>query len=122
MAPCLKLSTVIVSNPHIRTTLEHLRAAGKKRSECVVLWLGRRLGDKIVVEKVWRPRQLAGAGFFEIPPQSMAELFAELRQSRSMIAAQVHSHPREAFHSAADDTWAIIRHEGALSLVLPYFA
>ncbi|MCQ3942700.1 MAG: hypothetical protein DPW22_05725 [Alphaproteobacteria bacterium] len=39
-----------------------------------------------------------------------------------MVAAQVHSHPRQAFHSLADDRWAIIRHEGALSLVLPYFA
>lgn len=38
------------------------------------------------------------------------------------IAAQVHSHPQEAFHSSADDTWAIVRHEGALSLVVPYFA
>ena len=39
-----------------------------------------------------------------------------------MIAAQAHTHPRKAFHSAADDHWAIIRHQGALSIVLPYFA
>lgn len=39
-----------------------------------------------------------------------------------MVAAQVHSHPREAFHSKADDRWAIVRHEGALSLVVPNFA
>lgn len=39
-----------------------------------------------------------------------------------MIVAQVHSHPEEAFHSSADDDWAVIRHEGALSLVVPYFA
>jgi hypothetical protein len=38
-----------------------------------------------------------------------------------MIAAQVHSHPREAFHSSADDAWAIVRHLGALSLVVPDF-
>ncbi|MCC6545053.1 MAG: Mov34/MPN/PAD-1 family protein, partial [Nitrospirae bacterium] len=36
--------------------------------------------------------------------------------------AQVHSHPKEAFHSDADDRWAIINHVGAMSLVLPYFA
>ena len=39
-----------------------------------------------------------------------------------MIAAQVHSHPEEAFHSKADDAWAIVRHINALSLVLPRFA
>ena len=39
-----------------------------------------------------------------------------------MVAAQIHSHPHEAFHSEADDTWAIVRHEGAFSLVVPRFA
>ena len=39
-----------------------------------------------------------------------------------MIAAQVHTHPFEAFHSEADDRWAIVRHVGAVSLVVPYFA
>ena len=39
-----------------------------------------------------------------------------------LIAAQVHSHPEEAFHSQADDNWAILRHLGALSIVVPYFA
>jgi hypothetical protein len=39
-----------------------------------------------------------------------------------MIAAQIHTHPKRAFHSAADDKWAIVRHTGALSLVIPHFA
>ena len=39
-----------------------------------------------------------------------------------MVAAQVHTHPAQAFHSEADDQWAIVRHVGALSLVVPYFA
>jgi proteasome lid subunit RPN8/RPN11 len=59
---------------------------------------------------------------FQIPAASMAALYAELRERRLMVAAQVHSHPYEAFHSRADDRWAIIRHEGALSLVVPNFA
>jgi hypothetical protein len=45
-----------------------------------------------------------------------------LRDRDLMVAAQVHTHPHEAFHSAADDRWAIVRHVGALSLVLPDFA
>jgi len=46
----------------------------------------------------------------------------ELRKERLMIAAQVHTHPKLAFHSAADDKWAIVRHVGALSLVVPHYA
>jgi hypothetical protein len=45
-----------------------------------------------------------------------------LKRDRRRILAQVHSHPEQAFHSKADDKWAVIRHEGALSLVLPRFA
>jgi hypothetical protein len=52
----------------------------------------------------------------------MASLKALLRKDRLMIAAQVHSHPKEAFHSFADDEGAFIRHLGALSFVIPYFA
>ena len=45
-----------------------------------------------------------------------------LRSDRLKVVAQVHSHPGKAFHSEADDQWAIVRNVGALSLVLPQFA
>jgi hypothetical protein len=51
----------------------------------------------------------------------MAALFELLRSTGFYIAAQVHSHPNNAFHSKADDKWAIIRHENALSFVIPFF-
>lgn len=116
------MNTVIAKHEHIVEMLRHFHEAGLRNSECVVLLLGRRVGAKILVSEVWRPEQRAGKDYFEIPPRSMEALFARLRAGRLMIAAQVHTHPMEAFHSAADDRWAIIRHEGALSLVLPHFA
>lgn len=106
----------------IERTLSQLKDAGQRRCECVILWLGRRSGDCIDVVDAYRPKQVARNDMFQIPPASMNTLYAELRQNRLMVAAQVHSHPMEAFHSRADDRWAIIRHEGALSLVVPYFA
>ena len=105
----------------IDATLAHLREAGSRNCEGIVLWLGRRTTEAILVEAVYRPAHVAREDMFHIPPESMTTLQAELRQRRLMVAAQVHSHPKEAFHSKADDRWAIIRHEGALSLVLPYF-
>jgi len=106
----------------VEKTLSQLRDAGQRRCECVMLWLGRRNGDNIDVVDAYRPEQVARDDMFQIPRASMNVLYAELRQRRLMVAAQVHSHPLEAFHSRADDRWAIIRHEGALSLVVPYFA
>ena len=60
---------------------------------------------------MYRPQQRAAADMFHIPPDSMAALRANLRRNRVMVAAQVHWHPREAFHSLADDHWTIVRHE-----------
>jgi len=37
------------------------------------------------------------------------------------LIAQVHSHPTEAYHSEADDRFAIVTAEGGLSLVVPNF-
>jgi proteasome lid subunit RPN8/RPN11 len=103
-------------------TLTYLRDAGQDNCECIVLWLGRRDGALLHVEEAYRPMQNASEDMFEIPPAGMTALYAELRKRRLMVAAQVHSHPGEAFHSTADNRWAIIRHEGALSLVVPHFA
>jgi hypothetical protein len=68
------------------------------------------------------PEQEAAHDYFRIPPKAMSALLRHLGETKTLIAAQIHSHPEEAFHSCADDTWAIVRHEGALSLVVPYFA
>jgi hypothetical protein len=106
----------------VDATLSHLREAGARRCECIVLWLARTREGNRVVEQAYLPMHHAKADMFHIPREGMAALHAELRQNRLMVAAQVHSHPREAFHSVADNRWAIVRHEGALSLVVPDFA
>jgi sugar phosphate isomerase/epimerase len=116
------MTTVVYKRTHIEETLKHLQEAGRRGSECVVLWFGRETGGRIEVEAVCRPAQVAGADIFRIPPPAMREIIGIIAKHGWMIAAQVHSHPKEAFHSLADDTWAIVRHENALSLVLPYFA
>lgn len=114
-------SIVVVSRDIVRTTVEELQHAGHVHQERVVLWLGRREADVVTVQRVFVPIQQAAHDYFHIPREGMAALLTYLRQSRLQVAAQVHSHPYEAFHSQADDLWAIIRHVGALSLVVPSF-
>lgn len=114
-------SLVRCATTQVAATLGHLHEAGARHQECVVLWLGRPSAQGIEVADVYRPQQRAAADMFHIPPESMAALRATLRRNRLMVAAQVHSHPHEAFHSLADDRWAIVRHVGALSLVVPEF-
>ena len=113
---------VIVRKQIVQDTLGELQTAGRRRSECVILWLGQRDFQGITVARMWKPEQEADRGYFLIPEKSVDRLMAELRKERLMIAAQVHTHPKLAFHSAADDKWAIVRHVGALSLVVPHYA
>ena len=116
------LKLVICPFALIDKTLTYLRETGHTGCECAVLWLGYRDGDSVLIKEVYRPLQTAEVDMFYIPPEGMDALHAKLRQHRYIVAAQVHSHPGQAFHSKADDMWSIIRYEGALSLVIPNFA
>jgi proteasome lid subunit RPN8/RPN11 len=106
----------------VEQTLEYLQEAGRRESECVVLWLAHRSTDDTLVIEAYRPEQTAALDRFVIPSDSMRALMRHLREHRLSLLAQVHSHPGEAFHSWIDDREAIVRHEGALSIVAPYFA
>jgi len=103
----------------ILQSIESLRASPDK--EKVLLWLGRKSEDGYTVDEVFTPVQITEADYFHIPEQGMEELMNRLRTTRKMLVAQIHTHPEEAYHSMADDKWAIVRHEGAYSLVIPHF-
>lgn len=107
----------------VEETLAHLREAGRDGRECVVFWLtDRPVRPGALVREAYRPDQHAARDIFRIPPKAMTGLMAHLRARRLSLAVQVHSHPGRAFHSRADDVWAVVRHEGALSIVVPDFA
>jgi len=111
-----------ISRSVLAETIEHLNLRGSAQAERVVLWLGTESADQSVITEVFVPIQETGAYRFVIPPEGMREILQRLRITRTKIIAQVHSHPQEAFHSAVDDAEALVRHEGALSLVVPRFA
>ena len=113
---------IIITPKIIDDTLAQLAFHARGRKELVVLWLARKVAGQAIVERVYVPLQVSDTSFFNIPSEGMQLLFNEIRLSRLLVAAQVHTHPKEAFHSHADDRWAVLRHVGALSLVLPYFA
>jgi hypothetical protein len=115
------MTAVICATKHVVQTISRLRASGQRRHEGIVLWLGQHCDSAITVREVYEPVHEAASDYFRLPPIAMESLKSHLRTSRSFVAAQVHSHPQQAFHSAADDIWALVRHEGALSLVAPHF-
>jgi proteasome lid subunit RPN8/RPN11 len=113
--------TIKIPKMLVARTINVLQRGGAVECEAVVLWLGGGPRGDERIEDAYRPDQIAERDFFRIPHQAMKDLMGYLRRTRLHVVVQVHSHPGRAFHSQADDDWAIVRHRGALSLVVPRF-
>lgn len=117
MSNVLRIHRVVLTE-----TLVTLKRAGHQRKEGITLWLGERGGAVDEVKLAYEPIHEASVDFFHIPPLGVQALMRKMEETETCVVAQIHSHPQEAFHSRADDHWAIVRHIGAFSLVLPDFA
>ncbi len=118
-------SRVLVPPSIIAGTLQVLRDFGAKRREGLVLWVGQIGANAASVEHIVIPPQRAveseeGIGYF-VEPGALFALNRALSERRQQLIAQVHSHPTRAYHSEADDRYAIVTAEGGLSLVVPDF-
>jgi len=115
-------ASIYITSVLVTQTLQYLQASGTRGTEGIVLWLGRRVNDRIEVVSAYEPEHEAARDFFHISAAGMNSLMERLAATGTFVAAQVHSHPQDAFHSLADDRWAIVRHLNAISLVVPRFA
>ena len=116
------MNPILVKEAIIQKTLSVLQEAGMQQIERVLLWLAPLKGGATEISEVYIPLQVADVDYFHIPREGVVSMLQHLKAERLKVIAQVHSHPKRAFHSPADDRWTIINHLGALSLVLPYFA
>ncbi|ABE37274.1 hypothetical protein RPD_0034 [Rhodopseudomonas palustris BisB5] len=117
------MSSIICTRSVLERTISIIRRDGNRGEERVALWLATAAQrSPAAIVEVYEPEQVVEVDSFYIPPASMRALMNHLRSTRRRIAAQIHTHPGRAYHSDADAKWAIIRHSGALSLVLPHFA
>ena len=109
----------------IRDTVAALRSAGQHGYESFVLWSGTYDDDTFTVAQVHVPEQTS----YKLDPglcvtidgSELHRLNVWLYEARQVIGVQVHSHPREAYHSDTDDAYPIATLEGSLSIVLPFF-
>ena len=105
----------------LEETFEHLRHCGRGREECQALWVSS-WDSPETIYRVVHPKHAAHFGGFVLDDDWLNAFWLELGNTNSGIRAQVHTHPREAFHSATDDEFPIIHKSGFLSLVIPNFA
>lgn len=105
----------------VERTFEHFRQCGAGRHECQVLWLSPWDTPDRISEAV-HPAHKAHAGGFVLDDQWLSEFWLRLARENIGIRVQVHTHPREAFHSHTDDAFPVIHTTGFLSLVIPNYA
>jgi len=102
-------------------TLSTFRSCGIGRSECVAFWAGP-ISRPGLVDTFLHPAHSSGRGGYEVSDTWLTETWNRLDEECLAIRLQAHTHPRQAFHSAIDDSFPIIATPGFLSLVLPRFA
>jgi ABC-type protease/lipase transport system fused ATPase/permease subunit len=110
----------------IRETWGILRDPGQQGLEASAVWLARAVnGNSAEILSVWKPAQVArrtaeGVSV-EVTQEGLSELIMSLPDD-VFVAVRLHTHPGEAYHSEMDDTNMLISHEGAISIVVPFFA
>ena len=106
--------------------LDHLRKVGRRRVEGVALWAGVRDGADFHVRLTIVPQQYAGSVedglIYVVPGEELHRISILLYEQGLTLAAQIHSHPTEAFHSDTDDAYPIVTVLGGVSVVVPDFA
>jgi hypothetical protein len=116
------ISRYRVPNAIILATAKALRDESMGIRESVALWQGRVLsGTDAEVTKLHVPRQITGPLHFNVPLDERLRLVREVSRENEFILVQLHTHPREAFHSDVDDRLAITKHTGAISIVVADF-
>ena len=120
-----EVRSVTVAPSVIEVTMQALRIYGAHRLEGLVLWLGHVEKDIASVSQAFVPPQCpvsdeSGLGYF-VSGKALFELNRGLAETGLRLIAQVHCHPKEAYHSHADDRYAIVTAEGGFSLVVPNF-
>jgi hypothetical protein len=110
----------------LEKTCALMRTYGETGHELLILWLGRVDGGTAMVLRAVAPSQESlssedGVGYL-VSSETLFELNRLLAETKLRLIAQVHSHPAEAYHSEADDRWAVVTTDGGFSLVVPDFA
>jgi hypothetical protein len=100
-----------------------LQEYGRHGVEGILLWAGVwGIGGEELITTLILPDQENTYGRAVITRAGLLRVSEIVREKDLFIMAQVHTHPRQAFHSSGDDEGAIGYYRGFLSLVIPSFA
>lgn len=110
----------------VEQAYEFLSKAGDKGYEAVALFVGSIQENRATVTDLILPEQksykLETGLLYAVGGEELHRINVWLYKNKLKILAQIHSHPREAYHSETDDEFPIMATVGGLSIVVPNFA
>lgn len=122
--------TYALPQPLLDEARAFLRERGREGCEGTALLVGQPNGDRIWLTRLFIPEQRCiktplGNGRWGLRVQLTERAHYTLTDNLlpgQLFYARIHSHPGKAFHSDTDDANGVISHQGAISIVVPYFA
>ena len=122
----LDVRAFIIPSSILSETIDFLREVGVKGFEGFVLWTGQlsdphtfRFGHAIVPEQ--RAMMTESGLLVTVEGKALFEVNKAAHTHNEILAAQIHSHPTDAYHSSTDDAFPLVTLVGALSVVVPNF-
>ena len=120
-----KVNTIQIPMQEVEKVYEHLRACGHRGVEGVALCAGKQCDDIFQVKEIIIPEQRAfdheEGLLYMVDGKELHRINVWLYRNNMTLMAQIHSHPKRAYHSETDDTYPIIAAVGGVSIVIPDF-
>ncbi len=122
--------TYMIPQPLLDEAKEFFQERGREGCEGTALLVGQPDADRVQLSRLFIPEQRCiktplGNGHWglrvELTERAHYTLTDNLLPGQ-LFYARIHSHPGKAFHSDTDDANGVISHQGAISIVVPYFA
>lgn len=124
----LDVERFIVPRPILASAVRVVADAGRDGNECFVVFGGQLNTSARVLtfSSALLPAQTAHRTplglLVTVEGRALFEVNRALRERGEILAAQLHAHPTDAFHSDTDDRRPLATLLGALSIVVPDFA
>lgn len=114
------MSTIFLSDHLLTEARRFFEDCGALGHEGTALIKNGPSGPELIIpdQRPWRGAR--GEVSVEVTRAGQMQLALALGPAE-LYVARIHSHPGEAFHSRADDANPVLTHEGALSIVVPFF-
>jgi hypothetical protein len=123
----LGVRTFVLPRAIVAETVQFLQKVGAGGFEGFALWAGtfdapKRFRFSTCVIPEQRAMLTQSGLLVTVSGKALFDVNKALHARGEILAAQIHSHPRAAYHSDTDDAYPLVTLVGGLSVVVPDFA